>query len=293
MTWSGFDPQLTPMKAARATAAAAAGLLACSICCCNGLLGLLQVTALSHSSIPQFQAWLHPLSPLTTHHLPSSSQNLLPLPPSLHFSPLAFSTQKRPNCPLCCLVGSKTPLWQWVAHFTWQPGSCWTTPRSALSVSQSSQCNSPQPVQGSSGPVRDLHRTALTPTRSATQTQPAKCFRHPRIRLPVCVSEFPCVTKRSASNAQTQRQTHPKQILKSNSACQVCQPCLNVLTSQQIICSPIIYTAGVHLSLEYSYDISSTLNPIIVLLKLIADSAQAEYCYTFTCASTDHFVTTW
>ena len=101
VTWSGFDPQLTPMKAARATAAAAAGLLACSICCCNGLLGLLQVTALSHSSIPQFQAWLHPLSPLTTHHLPSSSQNLLPLPPvpSL-FPPCLFHPEKTQLPPL-------------------------------------------------------------------------------------------------------------------------------------------------------------------------------------------------
>ena len=106
VTWSGFDPQLTPMKAARATAAAA-GLLACSICCCNGLLGLLQVTALSHSSIPQFQAWLHPLSPLTTHHLPSSSQNLLPLPPPFTFPPLPFPPRKDPTAPSAACLGAK------------------------------------------------------------------------------------------------------------------------------------------------------------------------------------------
>ena len=158
------------MKAARAAAAAALGLLACSICCCcNGLLGLLQVTALSHSSIPQFQAWLHPLSPLSPPP-PVFLPEPFAFPPLPSLFILTFSTQKIPKCPLCCLVGSKTPLWQWVAHFTWQPGSCWSTTKvrtfsfPPVPVRQS---NWPAPVgdsgRASSGSGRARHSPRLDP----------------------------------------------------------------------------------------------------------------------------------
>ena len=243
MTWSGFDPQLTPMKAARATAAAAAGLLACSICCCNGLLGLLQVTALSHSSIPQFQAWLHPLSPLTTHHLPSSSQNLLPLPPPFTFPPLPFPPRKDPTAPSAACLGAK--------HLC---GSGWPTlPGSQVAVGRHQGPHFQFPSRASAtGPSQCKAR----PGQCGICTGPPSPRPDPLLKLnppsasPIleyaCLSVCPnfCVLQKGAHliNTLTQRQTHPNQTLKSNSACQVCQPCLNVFTSLQIICSPIIYS---------------------------------------------------
>ena len=110
------------MKAARA-AAAAAGLLACSICCLACCKLLLLATArdptISGLAAPSVTTY-----PTTSSCLPPQPSVFLPL---ISLSLLTFSTQKRPKCALLCLVGSKTPLWLWVAHFTWQPGSCWST----------------------------------------------------------------------------------------------------------------------------------------------------------------------
>ena len=154
------------MKATRAAAAAAVGLLACSICCCNGLLGLLQVTALSHSSIPQFQAWLHPLSPLSPPPPPLFLHNHLPFPLNLHSSSKLLPFRKDPTVPSAAWLGAK--------HLC---GSGWPTlpgsqvavgppPRSALSVSHPCQSASPTgPRQWGTrvGPVRDPDWPATHP----------------------------------------------------------------------------------------------------------------------------------
>ena len=123
VAWLGFDPQLNSDES-RASSSCSSG----SACLQHLLLGLLQLTALSHSSRS------HNFRPGCTlcHHLPhhlllSSSTTICLSPPLISLSLLTFSTQKRPKCALLCLVGSKTPLWLWVAHFTWQPGSCCST----------------------------------------------------------------------------------------------------------------------------------------------------------------------
>ena len=170
------------MKAARAAAAAAVGLLACSICCCcNGLVGLLQVTAKSHSSIPQFQAWLHPLSPLSPPPPPPLFiHNHLPFPISLHSSPKLLLFRKDPSVPSAAWLGAKH-----LCGCGWPtlPGSQVAVgpnpPRSALSVSQTRASPPVQLARASlktqSGQFGIRTGSPLTPTRSATQTQPAKC----------------------------------------------------------------------------------------------------------------------
>ena len=140
------------------------------------LAALLQVTALSHSSIPQFQAWLHPLSPLTPPP-PLFLRNHFPFHPQLHFLPSPFPLRKDPTVPSPACLGAK--------HLC---GSGWPTlpgsqvavgppPRSALSVSQS--CQSASPTGPSQCGIRPGQFGIWTgpphpQTRSATQTGPAK-----------------------------------------------------------------------------------------------------------------------
>ena len=156
--WLGFDPQLNSDES-RASSSCSSG----SACLQHLLLGLLQVTALSHSSIPQFQAWLHPLSPLTPPPPPVFLHNHLSFPPSSHFPCSRFLLRKDPSVPSSAWLAAKH-----LCGCGWPtlPGSQVAVappPRSALSVSQPSQSNWPQPVRDSSGPVRDLDRTATHP----------------------------------------------------------------------------------------------------------------------------------
>ena len=81
-------------------------------------------------------------------------------------SPLTFPNCKRPKYPQCCLVESKTPLWQWVAHFTWQPGSSGSTTKVRTFSFPVVPVRHLQPATAQTdpgGPVRDWGRAASQP----------------------------------------------------------------------------------------------------------------------------------
>ena len=154
-----------------AFAAAATGWLACC----------LQVTAKSHSSIPQFQAWLHPLSPLSPPPPPPLAlHNHLPFSLNLHSSSKLLLFRKDPSVPPAAWLGAKH-----LCGCGWPtlPGSqvavAPNPPRSALSVSQTRASPPVQLARASletqPGQFGIRMGPLLTPTRSATQTQPAKC----------------------------------------------------------------------------------------------------------------------
>ena len=81
-------------------------------------------------------------------------------------SPLTSPNCKRPKYPQCCLVESKTPLWQWVAHFTWQPGSSGSTTKVRTFSFPVVPVRHLQPATAQTdpgGPVRDWGRAASQP----------------------------------------------------------------------------------------------------------------------------------
>ena len=101
VTWSGFDPQLTPMKATRATAAAAAGcLLAAFAAAATGCLAccklLLLATARSHNFRPGCTLCHH----LAHHLLPSSFTTIRLFPSTFTFPSSLCHSEKTQMSPL-------------------------------------------------------------------------------------------------------------------------------------------------------------------------------------------------
>ena len=112
------------MKATRAAAAAA------QVCSQEMLLQRCELVASYCSSPQRRDPTISGLSAPSVTTYPTNSR--LPLQTSdisrvSSLSPLTSPNCKRPKYPHSCLVESKTPLWQWVAHFTWQPGSSGST----------------------------------------------------------------------------------------------------------------------------------------------------------------------